>query len=124
MNHIAAIHFCIVADSGGFEPPTARFVAEYSIQLSYESTKGAHYRFVIIPVKLFDSMNHQIRTENPTITRLCINGGEGGIRTPDTLLRCTPLAGERLRPLGHLSATRGASYPSSPRPQSQKLQKN
>ena len=26
-----------VADSGGFEPPTARFVAEYSIQLSYES---------------------------------------------------------------------------------------
>jgi len=34
------------------------------------------------------------------------NGGEGGIRTPDTLLRCTPLAGERLRPLGHLSAER------------------
>ncbi len=27
-----------MADSGGFEPPTARFVAEYSIQLSYEST--------------------------------------------------------------------------------------
>ena len=26
-----------MADSGGFEPPTARFVAEYSIQLSYES---------------------------------------------------------------------------------------
>ncbi len=24
------------AHSGGFEPPTARFVAEYSIQLSYE----------------------------------------------------------------------------------------
>ena len=30
-------------------------------------------------------------------------GGEGGIRTPDTLLGCTPLAGERLRPLGHLT---------------------
>ena len=28
-----------MADSGGFEPPTARFVAEYSIQLSYESIK-------------------------------------------------------------------------------------
>ncbi len=27
-----------MVDSGGFEPPTARFVAEYSIQLSYEST--------------------------------------------------------------------------------------
>jgi hypothetical protein len=27
--------------SGGFEPPTARFVAEYSIQLSYECRVGA-----------------------------------------------------------------------------------
>ncbi len=26
-----------MADAGGFEPPTARFVAEYSIQLSYAS---------------------------------------------------------------------------------------
>ncbi len=26
--------------SGGFEPPTARFVAEYSIQLSYECIVG------------------------------------------------------------------------------------
>ena len=26
-----------MADTGGFEPPTARFVAEYSIQLSYAS---------------------------------------------------------------------------------------
>ena len=32
-------------------------------------------------------------------------GGEGGIRTLDTLLAYTPLAGERLRPLGHLSKT-------------------
>ncbi len=30
-------------------------------------------------------------------------GGEEGIRTLDTLMRYTPLAGERLRPLGHLS---------------------
>ena len=30
-------------------------------------------------------------------------GGEEGIRTLDTLLTHTPLAGERLRPLGHLS---------------------
>ncbi len=28
--------FLYMAHSGGFEPPTARFVAEYSIQLSYE----------------------------------------------------------------------------------------
>ena len=42
--------------SGGFEPPTARFVAEYSIQLSYECTEGAHYKFVNSVVKLFGSM--------------------------------------------------------------------
>ena len=32
-----------------------------------------------------------------------MTGGEGGIRTLDELLTHTPLAGERLRPLGHLS---------------------
>ena len=31
------------------------------------------------------------------------SGGEEGIRTLDTGLPHTPLAGERLRPLGHLS---------------------
>ena len=33
----------------------------------------------------------------------CGSGGEGGIRTLDTLLTYTPLAGERLQPLGHFS---------------------
>ncbi len=33
------------------------------------------------------------------------NGGRGGIRTHDELLTHTPLAGERLQPLGHLSET-------------------
>ena len=35
-----------MARSEGFEPSTARFVAEYSIQLSYECVffKGRHYR--------------------------------------------------------------------------------
>ena|GEM_PF-2921441 len=32
-----------------------------------------------------------------------VNGGEEGIRTLEKLLTSTPLAGERLRPLGHLS---------------------
>ena len=32
------------------------------------------------------------------------SGREDGIRTHETLLEPTPLAGERLRPLGHLSA--------------------
>ncbi len=35
------------------------------------------------------------------------NGGEGGIRTLDELLTHTPLAGERLQPLGHLSGSNG-----------------
>jgi hypothetical protein len=33
-----------------------------------------------------------------------LNGGEGGIRTPDTLLGCNCLAGSPVRPLQHLSA--------------------
>ena len=33
-----------------------------------------------------------------------LGGGEEGIRTLDTLITYTPLAGERLQPLGHLSA--------------------
>ena len=33
----------------------------------------------------------------------CVYGGEGGIRTLEGLLTLTPLAGERFRPLSHLS---------------------
>jgi hypothetical protein len=47
-------------------------------------------------------------------------GGEGGIRTLDELLTHTPLAGERLQPLGHLSGTaedsRGAGGAQRPDP--------
>jgi hypothetical protein len=42
------------------------------------------------------------RVRNPTIAAI---GGERGIRTLDGLLTHTPLAGERLQPLGHLSKT-------------------
>ena len=34
------------------------------------------------------------------------SGGEGGIRTPDTLLGCNCLAGSPVRPLQHLSAAK------------------
>jgi hypothetical protein len=37
-------------------------------------------------------------------------GGEGGIRTLEGLLTLTPLAGARLRPLGHLSGPGTAPY--------------
>ena len=33
-----------------------------------------------------------------------VAGGDGGIRTLDTLMTYTPLAGERLQPLGHVSS--------------------
>ena len=64
---------------------------------------GAYYRSFLLPVNRFfllNSSDYRLKTYNSK------SGGEGGIRTLDTLLRCTPLAGERLRPLGHLSVTR------------------
>ena len=36
-----------LAHSGGFEPPTARFVAEYSIQLSYECVGTLRHQLTI-----------------------------------------------------------------------------
>src|SRR5690606_13500435 len=43
----------LMAHSGGFESPTAQFVYEYSIQLSYECAEVAHYKFMIFLVKHF-----------------------------------------------------------------------
>ena len=43
------------------------------------------------------------------------SGGDEGIRTLDGLMTHTPLAGERLRPLGHVSV--GGTSDSSPPPQ-------
>ena len=54
--------------------------------------------------------NRRLLTKTALITNIkwpkmghLIFGGEGGIRTLDGLLTHTPLAGERLQPLGHLS---------------------
>ncbi len=46
--HLIEMGFSDMARSGGFEPPTAWFVARYSIQLSYErvtSTRANHTQF-------------------------------------------------------------------------------
>ena len=61
----------------GFEPPTAWFVARYSIQLSYSRAYGfPRGRVQIRPVPDFPSIKG--------------NGGEGGIRTLGTIARTVP----------------------------------
>ena len=47
--------------------------------------------------------SHHDKQKTPALPGLFICGGEGGIRTLDTRLTYTPLAGERLQPLGHLT---------------------
>ena len=44
--------------------------------------------------------------DRPLQVHLLKGGGAGGIRTLDTLLRHTPLAGERFQPLSHRSVSR------------------
>ncbi len=86
-----------MADAGGFEPPTARFVAEYSIQLSYASGMKqilAHYLLSTVSVlPISDGGRRRIRTSDRSVrsrvlypAELCVhlkNGGERGIRTLD-----------------------------------------
>ncbi len=64
----------------GVEPPTAWFVARYSIQLSYMRASNSHF------INEFNKMAEKEGFE-PSM----------GFKAH------TPLAGERLRPLGHLS---------------------
>jgi hypothetical protein len=81
-------HLKEVARVEGFEPPTAWFVARYSIQLSYTRA-----------IKLL-----------LTVTPSTNNGGEGGIRTLDTSIRYGSLAGNWFQPLTHLSLSGAAFY--------------
>ncbi len=84
-----------MARLGGFEPPTARFVAEYSIQLSYSRASD------------------QVagRYANRSIFQCWKNGGEGGIRTLDTRNAYGSLAGSWFQPLTHLSVTTARILP-------------
>ena len=54
------------------------------------------------PVRVLGRLSTQKKSPVSRI-RGIIFGGEGGIRTLDTLLTYTPLAGARLQPLGHFS---------------------
>ena len=55
----------------------------------------------LFPQRAMTDTDERACVENPETHG--VDGGEEGIRTLDTLLTYTPLAGERLRPLGHLS---------------------
>ena len=62
--------------------------------MSFASSTGAGFPFNP-PID-----NHKKKGSLSPFSRF---GGEGGIRTLDTRLTYTPLAGERLQPLGHFS---------------------
>ena len=50
-------------------------------------------------------MSTQHHKKRDSTSPFFYGGGEGGIRTLDTRLTYTPLAGERLQPLGHFSGS-------------------
>ncbi len=67
---------------GGFEPPTARFVAEYSIQLSY----GCIGKFILLLILIPLLKLYQVR-----------DGASGRIRTSDRSVRSRVLYPAELR---------------------------
>ncbi len=69
---------------GGFEPPTARFVAEYSIQLSYGCIRGVLLLLLI-------------RHRQTSLALSIKNGASGRIRTSDRSVRSRVLYPAELR---------------------------
>jgi hypothetical protein len=99
---------CVVVRPERFELPTSWFVARRSIQLSYgrtckPNTGNPERAELRMASKACCSSTSPARLTRNDYQRSRAIGGEGGIRTLDGLLTHTPLAGARLRPLGHLS---------------------
>ncbi len=100
---------------GGFEPPTARFVAEYSIQLSY----GCIGKFILLlilipplkPYQVRDGASGRIRTSDRSVRSRVLYPAElrmqmavrRGFEPRMQLLTAYSLSRERLQPLGHLT---------------------
>jgi hypothetical protein len=58
----------------------------------------------VLPVKNYRYAGWYVNLRTTVRTNTGVKpGGDGGIRTHDPLLADTPLAGEHLRPLGHVS---------------------
>ncbi len=70
---------------GGFEPPTARFVAEYSIQLSYGCIDNS------------SSATKLAFTNTTCLAKTVFNGASGRIRTSDRSVRSRVLYPAELR---------------------------
>ena len=91
---------------GGITQNSLRAVL--TLRASPLSRLGAKYSLSRIWSNLrFSSLISMYKQKRPhKRRRFCLYGGEGGIRTLDTRLTYTPLAGERLQPLGHFSTIR------------------
>ena len=91
---------------GGFEPPTARFVAEYSIQLSYgcigemllETVNGASGRIRTSDRSVRSRVLYpaELRMHQDTAFDI-VNGASGRIRTSDRSVRSRVLYPAELR---------------------------
>ncbi len=93
--------------AGGFEPPTAWFVARYSIQLSYARTVFLLGKIFLLAIKRNNAVvKPYLAVIIDNSKRMAVKEGfEPSIRDKPY----TPLAGERLQPLGHLTTQIGVN---------------
>ena len=101
-----------LAESWGFPRPLrGRFASRAKALERIAKNRPLGGFLNAIPPQRFESLYPGIKNRSRhRWTRSISSGGELGIRTPDTLLAYTRLAGEHLRPLGQLSVKRCAKH--------------